>query len=321
MGPAWALVLVVGTGACGAKNRDQSAVEALQVSIAAFNRGDVAGATAPYAADVEWSLYGTGEPVKGRDKLEATWKEEIASEDLKLGLTRVFAVKPDRFFAEGVMRGTYDGTAARPVEPRAIGMTYITEYLVKDGAIAEVAQYGNSMALATQMGGLPGKPPPVPDLPTQTEVLRGPRSDAHEATARSVLVAMAKADWATVRDACDPDLIFMDVANGRTHTGFEGRRGAWADWASAFPGGRIDPLGVWSVGDWVVAKTVFEGSHEADLAGLEPTHRAVQLVAVDVMQFKGDSIVAWWRYSNPMVLLGQLGLVPPGALAPGGGEG
>lgn len=307
------ILLLTAAGACGGKNRSASVVETLQASIEAFNRGDAAGATAPYAADVSWILYGSAAPVVGRARLEETWIREIESEKVQLGLLRVHVVSPEHFFAEGVMRGVYAGTPARPAEPRPIGMPYITEYEVRDGAIAEVVQYGNAMALATQMGGLPGQPPPVPDLPTQTEVVQGPANPAHEDKVKAALVGLGRADWGAVREHSAEDLEFHDVANGRTHAGVEGRRGAWAGWTGAFPGAKLKVDGVWSAGDWVVARSTFSGTHDAELAGLEPTHRPVEVVSVDVFRLGGDRIEAWWRYSNPMALLAQLGLRPDAA--------
>lgn len=68
-------------------------------------------------------------------------------------------------------------------------------------------------------------------------------------------------------------------------------------------------------GDWVAAEITWSGTftNSTNFFGeqLEPTNETVLWTEMDFMQFEDGKIVTLWALSDPMVMLGQMGMFPP----------
>jgi predicted ester cyclase len=83
----------------------------------------------------------------------------------------------------------------------------------------------------------------------------------------------------------------------------------------AFPDLRLRVLHIVEEGDMVVGHGLFEGTHDGDWMGLEPTGRRVSVPIADVVRIGDDGrAVEHWGVTDTGMMLQQLGVVPePGS--------
>ena len=86
-----------------------------------------------------------------------------------------------------------------------------------------------------------------------------------------------------------------------------------ARWRQAFPdwAARVDDA--FAVGDKVVSRVTYHGTHRGVFAGLQPTERLIEVTGLDVFRIRDAKIVEHWHEADHFALFDQLGftLVPP----------
>jgi steroid delta-isomerase-like uncharacterized protein len=81
---------------------------------------------------------------------------------------------------------------------------------------------------------------------------------------------------------------------------------------AAFPDLHVVVHDIMQDGDKVVARVSFVGTHQGEFMGLPASGNAVDISAIDIMQFRGDKVVAHWGVMDMAGAMAQMGAAPPG---------
>ena len=72
----------------------------------------------------------------------------------------------------------------------------------------------------------------------------------------------------------------------------------------------VDVHDVLQDGDKAVARVSFVGTHTGDFMGVPASGNPVAINAIDVLQFRGDQVVAHWGVMDMAGAMAQMGAVP-----------
>ena len=122
-----------------------------------------------------------------------------------------------------------------------------------------------------------------------------------------------KGDLDLVDELCAPDLVIHNLPDG-VPPGSEGLKAIIAFYRAAFPDIKITIDFTIAEGDMVVNRWTSTGTHTGDLMGIAPTGRLVDSSGMVAVRIEGGLIVEFWTESDQLVVMQQLGVVPP----PGG---
>lgn len=93
--------------------------------------------------------------------------------------------------------------------------------------------------------------------------------------------------------------------------GPEGVRQHHVTYAHAFPDGRVTIEELLGVGDRVVARWSYTGTHLGSLKGIAPTGRRVHTSGMHLFRFVRGQVAETWAYWDALGLFEQLGVVTP----------
>ena len=79
---------------------------------------------------------------------------------------------------------------------------------------------------------------------------------------------------------------------------------------SAFPDTQVSVEDVIAEGDRVVTRVRLGGTHQAELMGIAPTQRQIEVKGVTIHRIEGGKIVEEWERYDNLSVMQQLGLVP-----------
>lgn len=87
---------------------------------------------------------------------------------------------------------------------------------------------------------------------------------------------------------------------------------AWfRQYAEGFPDLRIDVIEMASVGDLVFSRWIVRGRHDGTLAGIEPTHREIEVHGMEWDRVRDSKIVETWQQWDALSFYEQLGVLEP----------
>ena len=92
----------------------------------------------------------------------------------------------------------------------------------------------------------------------------------------------------------------------------QGSEQAWqyiVMYLSAFPDTRVSVEDVIAEGDKVVTRTRLRGTHRAELMGIDPTQRHIEVEGITIHRIEGGKIVEQWQYHDDLGLMQQIGTV------------
>jgi len=64
-------------------------------------------------------------------------------------------------------------------------------------------------------------------------------------------------------------------------------------------------------GDRVAIRMTLRGTHTGDLFGIPPTGKRIDMAAMTILRFAGGKAVERWNVSDDLLLLQQIGVIPP----------
>jgi steroid delta-isomerase-like uncharacterized protein len=107
-----------------------------------------------------------------------------------------------------------------------------------------------------------------------------------------------------------PDWVghWVGMPEGHGHEGFKRLAGAYL---TAFPDMQITVEDALEVGDKVVRRISFLGTHQGSFLGVPPTGKRVRGNGIVIIRIKDGKIAEEWEMSDLLGLLQQLGAVPP----------
>lgn len=84
----------------------------------------------------------------------------------------------------------------------------------------------------------------------------------------------------------------------------------------AFPDLRVEIHDQIAEGDKVTTRKTIHGTHDGELFGIPPTHRAVAIQVIDIVRLEGGRYVEHWGVNTLPSVLASLRAPPPGAPRP-----
>ena len=75
---------------------------------------------------------------------------------------------------------------------------------------------------------------------------------------------------------------------------------------SAFPDAHVSVEDVIAEGDKVVTRTRVRGTHRAELMGIDPTQRHIELKGITIHRIEGGKIVEQWQSYDDLGLMQQI---------------
>jgi steroid delta-isomerase-like uncharacterized protein len=79
---------------------------------------------------------------------------------------------------------------------------------------------------------------------------------------------------------------------------------------SAFPDTQVSVEDVIAEGDRVVTRVRLGDTHQAELMGIAPTQRQIEVKGVTIHRVEGGKIVEQWQFHDDLGLMRQIGAVP-----------
>jgi predicted ester cyclase len=212
-------------------------------------------------------------------------------------------LKGDVAIAEWTFRAALASPAAKG---REVGTTELAVlYFAPDGRVREEHDYMNEGFLQMQAEGDPDAPP-LPEVPTTTEVHDGPPADERAAYAW----ANRYEDTASTDDAAAIQMLDERIT-WRCTLGFNAESRApfskvLAHWRAAFPDERSRADRVWPIEDFILVEETFTGTHKGKIGPFEGSGRPVTWHFAEVWQVKDGRIARGWSYANFKEVIPQI---------------
>lgn len=96
--------------------------------------------------------------------------------------------------------------------------------------------------------------------------------------------------------------------------GLEGSRARLAGVRNAFPDFHLTIVDQITNGDRVAQRVTGTGTHLGEFMGIPPTGRSFEVTAVELLRFRGGKEVEHFVLIDMLSMLGQLGVIPQGAM-------
>lgn len=121
--------------------------------------------------------------------------------------------------------------------------------------------------------------------------------------------------WAGNLDLADEIFDPAFTTNGNV-VGREGPKRNVANRLTGFPNLRSSVEEQIAVGDQVVTRIVWTGTHRGPYSGVAATGKTVDVRGIVIWRFAGGRVVEDWTVIDQFGLLQQIGVIPPEVLAP-----
>jgi len=132
-------------------------------------------------------------------------------------------------------------------------------------------------------------------------------SEKNESTVRRLIdEAWNKGNLKVVDELLTPDYVNHDPLN-QFH-GPQGLKDLVTKYRSAFPDCRLEIDELLSVGDRVISRWRFSGTHKNTLEGIAPTGRRVSGTGITIQRFVGDKMQETYTNWDALGLMQQLGV-------------
>jgi steroid delta-isomerase-like uncharacterized protein len=136
----------------------------------------------------------------------------------------------------------------------------------------------------------------------------------HKALSRRVIEAcFNQGNLALADELYAPDYVDHSAPPGFP-PGVAGFKQQVAMYRAAFPDVHVTIEDQVAEGDKVVTRWTGRGTHQGELMGIAPTHKAVTVTGIAIDRIVAGKIVEHWENFDQLGMLVQLGVVPP----PGG---
>ncbi len=146
------------------------------------------------------------------------------------------------------------------------------------------------------------------------EKVRSESTESIEALARRQHEAWNARDFDAIVELTHPDATLTLAGSGEVLRGKEGARRYAQMWAEGFPDGKITEATYIAQGNTVCSEFIGRGTQTGPLNGpagtIPPTGKSITLPYCEVMEFKGDKLIALRAYTDMAGLLTQLGVMP-----------
>ena len=130
----------------------------------------------------------------------------------------------------------------------------------------------------------------------------------NKTTARQIMQALSKRDLDGVRAYAAPEARFYGWAPEPLDA--DGHKNFMSALLAAFPDSQIIVDDVIAEGDKVAVRHRLLGRHQAELQGIPPTGKTVEVGGIVIFRLMDGKIVEAWLNADILGMLQQLGVVP-----------
>ena len=127
-------------------------------------------------------------------------------------------------------------------------------------------------------------------------------------TLRRIFSLMDEKDFASIRELLAPE--FSAILGGNPPMGVEEWAGMGQMFYAAFPDGRHAIDEIFEVGDLVVMRGSFSGTHTGDFMGMSPTGKEITVTEISIDRFADGKLVEHRVEADMFGLMQQLGAIP-----------
>jgi steroid delta-isomerase-like uncharacterized protein len=99
------------------------------------------------------------------------------------------------------------------------------------------------------------------------------------------------------------------VPTGEVYDGAAAVDRYYEETRAAFPDQRNELIAMYHADDAVVVEFWLKGTHEGELRGIPPTHKAFTCRCLAIFEFEGEGITCERVYFDVATIMGQLGLL------------
>ena len=121
---------------------------------------------------------------------------------------------------------------------------------------------------------------------------------------------LAKGNWALAEELTTPDLVMHHPASPTPINGREAVVGMLQGFRAGFPNLNIVAEDVFGEGDKVAVRWRATGTHTADLFGIPPTGKAMNVAGISLVRMANGKIAEDWVAEDTHGLMRQLGVIP-----------
>jgi steroid delta-isomerase-like uncharacterized protein len=225
--------------------------------------------------------------------------------------------------AHQTARGTHTGDFAHPVlgtapaSGKPVAFTYMDQYRIAGGKIAEAWEVRDGLTLLQQLGVLaaPGQASalrPRADRGTQSYWRHGMSTEENKALIRRLYDGLNRGDLAAMDALIAPDFAY----NGQV-IGPEGVKQHITATRAAFPDLSWTIEDMLADGDKVVTRYTYSGTHHGELMGIPPTGKSFRATGIAIDHIAGGKIADEWETRDTLGALQQLGVLPGSGPRPG----
>jgi steroid delta-isomerase-like uncharacterized protein len=121
---------------------------------------------------------------------------------------------------------------------------------------------------------------------------------------------LAKGDWAVADEITSDDVVMHHPASPVPIPGRQAVLGLLQAFRGGFPDLNIVAEDVFGEGDKVAVRWRATGTHTADLFGIPPTGKSMNVMGISIVRIAGGKIVEDWVSEDTMGLMKQIGVIP-----------
>ncbi len=283
----------------------------VQNAISAWNAGELAVAATLLTQDCAEHL-GSEATYRGRTELLELWREmKSIVPDASLHVRRAW-VAQDRVALWLVLSGHQASPwRGMPNHERAIAVEFLQIIEFRQGLIAQIWTARNQIALAAQLGWLRGPAPAMAEVSGLTEVIELPEDSTAFAAATAWMQTQPFAPLQEWGAALEPEIEYIDLAQNLVIKGIVDNVAAISAWRRAFDQRVLSIGDAFSVGPWVVIRSVQQGIHTGKLGNIKPLRQTVAYAAIDIVLVQDGKIARVIGASDPLQVLRGLGVQMP----------
>ncbi len=270
------------------------------------------------APDVIWEFMADpGDPGEdqGKAAVRELFEEEFAKPfpDEQLLISRRFVsgeLIVDELFAAGTHMGVYSGF--KPSGKR-VGAPALWFRWYRKGKLAKIVTYSDRVTtILRQLGHLPPSSGPVPEVPPTNAAadtfttVSGPGNAKHIDAVKAFYAAFAKPDKSAWEAMFTENTRFHDMAENVEIVGVDEYSKQMEAMEKAFPTLVAKIVDAFAIGDFVITRVVWTGTHDGPLGKLEATGNTVEIKQAQVFRFEAGKAAEVRTYSSALDFIQQL---------------
>lgn len=121
---------------------------------------------------------------------------------------------------------------------------------------------------------------------------------------------IAKGQWGLAEELMLPNIVMHHPSSPTPISGREAVVGMLTAFRAGFPNLQMKANDVFGEQDRVAVRWTMSGTHTANLFGIPPTQKSVQVSGISVLRFLDGKVAEDWVAEDSLGLMKQLGVIP-----------